>query len=124
MDSEGNADLTFLWNNKKLDIETFAKSSATGNPITNQKIKDSIHESLYTFANSNMMNTMNETTKYVELNTWWRTLYKTLEFVSLAGVVLCLSGYCYASLKGKKKQELYLHLYHLQMYTHYSILIR
>ncbi len=36
MDGAGNKDFTFVYNNKKLDTQSFAKSSATGADITNQ----------------------------------------------------------------------------------------
>jgi len=36
MTADGNADFAFLYNNEKLDIETYAKSSTTGYEITNQ----------------------------------------------------------------------------------------
>lgn len=36
MTAEGNADMTFLYNNDKLDAETYSVSSATGYEITNQ----------------------------------------------------------------------------------------
>ena len=35
MDAEGNADVTWSWNNASLDTTTFATSEATGNAITN-----------------------------------------------------------------------------------------
>lgn len=36
MTAEGNAEMAYLYNNEKLDTETYAVSSATGNEITNQ----------------------------------------------------------------------------------------
>ena len=62
-------------------------------------IKEAVHESLYTFANSNLMNYMNSSTQYIELNVWWRVLYKTLKYVSLVIGVAGMAGYVYASRK-------------------------
>ncbi len=36
MTADGNAEMTFLYNNDKLDTETYSVSAATGNEITNQ----------------------------------------------------------------------------------------
>lgn len=68
-------------------------------------IKTSVHENLYTFANTNLMNTMNESTEYVEINTWWRVLYKTIKLVSILAGLLCGAGYVYETIIKERKNK-------------------
>lgn len=70
-----------------------------------QSIRDAIHESLYTFANSNLINYVNSNTEYVVLNVWWRVLYKSLKYVSLTGGILCAAGYVVFSRKENEEQK-------------------
>ena len=68
-------------------------------------IKDRVHNTLYVYAQSNAMNGINSSSHRVELNVWWRTLYKTLFYGSAALTAICVLGYTVSSVAGAKKRK-------------------
>ena len=68
-------------------------------------IKDRVHNTLYVYAQSNAMNGINSSSHRVELNVWWRTLYKTLLYGSAALTAICVLGYTVSSVAGAKKRK-------------------
>lgn len=82
------------------------ENNTFGRDATMQKaVKEAVHNTLYTFANSNIMNTMNETTEYVELNVWWRVAYKALEVIALLIAAAGIAGYTYETIRENRKKE-------------------
>lgn len=80
--------------------------NAFGGDATMQKaIKESVHNALYTFANSNLMNTMDQTTEYVELNVWWRAAYKSIKAIALILAIAGAAGYVYETVREGRKEK-------------------
>lgn len=83
--------------------------TADGNSLDGDKtmltaIKTNVHEALYAYAQSNAMNGINSSSHKVELQTWWRILYKSISVLGIAGIILGAAGYVLA-IFGKRKSE-------------------
>ena len=70
-----------------------------------EAIKDRIHNSLYAFSQSNMMNSINSSSQQVSVNTWWRMLYKTATAGAAVLFIMCVLGYLLTTKKMRKKGE-------------------
>lgn len=68
-----------------------------------QAVRERLHSTLYVFANSNMINGINSSSKHVELNTWWRIAYKAGIVLSAVITILSLAGYCLCMIKRRKE---------------------
>jgi beta-glucosidase len=65
-----------------------------GNDATMLKaIKERVHQSLWVFAQSNLMNSLNSSSRLVQVNTWWRILYKAIIAVSGILILICAAFY-------------------------------
>ncbi|MCR5102782.1 MAG: glycoside hydrolase family 3 C-terminal domain-containing protein [Butyrivibrio sp.] len=67
-------------------------------------IKNNVHQALYAYAQSNAMNGINSSSHKVELNTWWRVLYKTIFAVGIVLVILGIAGYVLSTINLKKSE--------------------
>ena len=65
-------------------------------------IRERMHNSLYAFAQSNLMNTLTANSRRVEVNVWWRLLYKGVFYGSIVLAALCLLGYILCVIRGGK----------------------
>ncbi|MCD8202552.1 MAG: hypothetical protein LUD48_02785 [Prevotella sp.] len=91
-----------FWNTTSKDL---AKSYA-GDATMLQAVKDSVHEALWAFAHSNMVNYIVPGAKNVSVMNWWRSTYYAMEYVG--GIVAGLSLVAYVLsevVPGKKEQE-------------------
>ncbi len=69
-------------------------------------IKERVHNTLWVYTQSNMMNTVNSSSHKVEVNVWWRVAYKSIFYGSIALTALCALGYVISCTKtGKNKKE-------------------
>lgn len=66
-------------------------------------LKDNIHYTLYSLANSAAMNGVNASTRSVDVMTWWRTLYTVMIGVTALASVVSLVGYSVVQYKQRKK---------------------
>ncbi len=70
-----------------------------------QAIRDRVHNTLYVYAQSNAMNGIDSTSRRVELETWWRTAYKSVYWGSIALTAVCALGYIITSIAEKRKER-------------------
>lgn len=70
-----------------------------------QAVKDAVHGTLYAYSRSNMMNSINSSTRQVSVNTWWRKLYKGGTYGGAALMALCILGYLLSLFQNRKKEE-------------------
>lgn len=93
----------FQWDN--LGYVTENTNSFGGDAEMQEAMKLSTKRALYTFANSNLMNSINSTTREVWLMTWWRAVYISLivlfSFLTLGSATLYALTYVS---KGKSKE--------------------
>jgi beta-glucosidase len=68
-----------------------------------QAIKERVHQSLWVFSQSNLMNSLNSSSRIIQLNTWWRILYKAC--IGGSGLLILISVAFYAiSVKNSNKR--------------------
>lgn len=72
-------------------------------------IKDRVHNTLYVFAQSNLINSINATSKQVDVNTWWRFAYKSIFVGASTLAFLSVLGYFIAIVKRKRSKEGQIH---------------
>jgi beta-glucosidase len=65
-------------------------------------IRNDVHNSLYAFAQSNLMNKVNESSKKVEANVWWRVAYKCVIYGASVLTIIFVLGYVLAMANKKK----------------------
>ncbi len=73
-----------------------------GDANAQQHIKQSVHNILYAFSRSNLMNRYNSTTRVEQTMTWWRGLY--IGLMAASGILTVLFAVLYV-LKGRKKAQ-------------------
>lgn len=86
---------------------TATTNTLSGDATMLQAIKDRVHNTLYVYAQSNVMNSINSTSQKVEVNVWWRVAYKSVHCGMIALTVLFAAGYvaCVAKSSKKKKEN-------------------
>lgn len=86
---------------------TATTNTFSGDAAMLQAIKNRVHNTLYVYAQSNMMNSINASSKKVEVNVWWRVAYKSVNYGVIAVMVLCVLGYfaCIAKENKRKKEN-------------------
>ncbi len=67
-------------------------------------IKERVHNTLYVFAKSNLTNAINASSKQVDVNTWWRMLYKSIFVLSCVFTTFCIIGYVTLTVKSNKRK--------------------
>ncbi|MCD8294364.1 MAG: glycoside hydrolase family 3 C-terminal domain-containing protein [Clostridia bacterium] len=72
----------------KWDSQTLASTYANDTTMK-QAVKTAVHEALYAFAHSNMVNYMTPHAYVLKLNNWWRSTYTALEIIG--GIVAGLA---------------------------------
>ena len=82
-------------------------NTLSGDATMLQAIKDRVHNTLYVYAQSNVMNSINSSSQKVEVNVWWRVAYKSVHCGMIALTVLFAAGYvaCVAKSSKKKKEN-------------------
>ena len=93
---------------KEFDDSWSSYITATSNSISKDgtltaAIKERIHNSLYAFSQSNMMNGINSTSKQVSINTWWRILYKGLFTIAAIITMIGIAGYVTGIVNSRKE---------------------
>lgn len=73
-----------------------------GDATLQAAVKESVHNILYAFSQSNLMNRYNSTTRIVQNMTWWRTAYIAL--MAISGVLTLGSAAMYV-LSAKRKES-------------------
>lgn len=68
-------------------------------------IKQRLHETLWVFAQSNLMNSVNSTSHIKQIDTWWRMSYKATIGISGCLTLICAAFYSTNTIKNKKKKE-------------------
>ena len=76
-------------------------TTVAGDATLQEAVKESAHNLLYAFANSNLVNRYNSTSTLQQQVTWWRVLYVALIAVSAVATVGCLVLY----VRGGKKED-------------------
>ena len=83
----------------------FTREGVSGDRDLCQAVRDNTKHLLYAIANSNAMNGINESSKVVNVMTWWRATYygciAAFAVLTALGIVMYLLGLK----KGKKKEE-------------------
>jgi beta-glucosidase len=88
-----------VWNSYITDTSnTFAKDATML-----QAIKERVHQTLWVFSQSNLMNSVNSTSHIVQLNTWWRVLYKVIIGTSASLFLVCAALYVVSIKKNKNR---------------------
>jgi beta-glucosidase len=85
--------------------EYFTAASVGGDATLTAAIRQNYHYFLYTMANSNAMNGVNESSHVVNLMTWWRAALIGLEALSGVLLIISLAGYVLAIRKKEAKKE-------------------
>ncbi len=88
--------------------ETTAKDLAksyAGDATMLQAVKDSVHEALWAFAHSNMVNYIVPGAKNVKVMNWWRSTYYAMEIVGGIVAGLALVAYVASEIVPVKKEE-------------------
>jgi beta-glucosidase len=80
-------------------------NSLSGDATMLAAIRRNIHNSLYVFAQSNLMNKVNATSHKVEVNVWWRMVYKGITYGAAILTVLFVLGYILALATERKRKE-------------------
>lgn len=80
-------------------------NALTGDAAMLTAIRNNVHNSMYAFAQSNLMNKVNSSSRKVELNVWWRTAYKGVTYGAEVLTVLFVVGYLFCAQKSRKKKE-------------------
>lgn len=86
---------------------TETSNSFKGDAKMLQAIKERVHNSLYVFSRSNLVNAVNATSKQVDVNTWWRIVYKAIFIISSLLSLICILGYgwiCVILYRGKERR--------------------
>ena len=93
-------DEKYVYKNKQFDAKLTYDNEL-------QAIKDRVHNTLYVYAQSNVMNSINSSSQKVEVNVWWRVAYKSVHCGMIALTVLFAAGYvaCVAKSSKKKKEN-------------------
>ena len=68
-------------------------------------IKDRVHNTLYVYAQSNLMNSINSSSRKVELNVPWRLAYKSVYYGAIALTAVSVLGYVLTSVADLKKKK-------------------
>lgn len=84
---------------------TADSNTLTGDATMLQAIKDRVHSTLYVYAQSNLMNSINSSSQKIEVNVWWRVAYKAVNYGMIALAVLFVLGYAACVAKEHKKKE-------------------
>ena len=90
------------------DYITDTTNTFEGDAQMLEAIKEHIHNTLYVFSKSNLTNAINASSMQVDVNTWWRILYKAILIISSLLTLICLIGYGWISVlnrKGKERSE-------------------
>lgn len=87
------------------DYITATTNQLSGDAAMVEAIKQRVHNTLYVFAQSNLMNSVNSSSKKVELNVWWRVAYKSVYYVAIILTILCVAGYVAVCLSERRKEE-------------------
>ena len=83
---------------------TADSNTLTGDATMLQAVKDRVHSTLYVYAQSNLMNSINSSSQKVEVNVWWRVAYKAVNYGMIALMVLFVLGYVVCVAKEHKKK--------------------
>lgn len=75
----------------------------SGDATLQQAVKESSHNILYAFSQSNLMNRYNSTTHIEQIMTWWRMAY--MAAMAAAGILLLASGVLYVISSRRKERE-------------------
>lgn len=84
---------------------TATTNTLSGDATMLQAIKDRVHNTLYVYAQSNVMNSINSSSQKVEVNVWWRVAYKSVHYGMIALTVLFAAGYVACVVKSSKKKK-------------------
>ncbi len=87
------------------DYITTDTNALTGDATMLQAIKDRVHNTLYVYAQSNAMNSINSSSRKVEVNVWWRVLYRSIEYVMIILTILFVAGYVVCVVKERKNRK-------------------
>ncbi len=85
----------------QVDGNTVSSSLIDGDANLQESVKTSVHQNLYAFSQSNLMNRYNSTTTIEQVMVWWRVAYYAAIGVSAVLMVVCFIVYLTA---GKKKE--------------------
>ncbi len=93
---------------KEADESWASYVTATDNHLSGdlemlKAVREAIHHTLYVYSNSNLMNAISVDTERIEINVWWRMLYKIIKYGGAALALVCAAGYLWLALK--KKEE-------------------
>lgn len=75
----------------------------SGDATLQKAVKDSCHNILYAFSQSNLMNRYNSTTHIEQTMTWWRMAY--MAAIAVSGILLLASAVLYVLFSKRKERE-------------------
>jgi hypothetical protein len=84
------------------DYITAVTNNVSGDVTMLTAIRNAVHNSLYAFAQSNLMNKVNESSRKVEANVWWRVAYKCVIYGATALTIIFALGYILVTVNKKK----------------------
>ena len=87
------------------DYMTATSNTFSGDATMLSAIKDRVHSTLYVYAQSNAMNSINSSSHKVEVNVWWRMAYKGVYYGAIALTAVSVLGYAYSVVTSRKKKE-------------------
>lgn len=88
------------------DYITATSNNLSGDADMVSTIKERVHNTLYVFAQSNLMNSINSSSQRVEVNVWWRMAYKSVYYGAIGLTVVCVLGYGACCLNTSKKKRM------------------
>ena len=87
------------------DYLTAESNQLGGDAAMLSAMRESVHNSLYALAQSNLMNSSSSSSTRVEVNNWWRVTYKSLQYGCGALAGLCLLGWACSCFIRKKEEK-------------------
>lgn len=87
----------------QVDGITIGEDAVANDATLQAAVKESAHNLLYCFANSNLMNRYNSTSEIVQQATWWRILY--IGLIAVSGVLTVVSAVMYIRSDTDKKKK-------------------
>ena len=87
------------------DYMTATSNTFSGDAALLSAIKERVHNTLYVYAQSNAMNSINSSSRKIEVNVWWRMAYKGIYYGAIALTAICALAYAIAAITGRKRKE-------------------